>query len=41
MACEIVWSAEANNDLRVIIAYLIEKWSLEVAEKFISRTYNK
>ncbi len=34
MAYEIVWAAEADNDCRVIITYLTEKWSLQVAEKF-------
>ncbi len=41
MAYEIVWAAEADNDCRVIITYLTEKWSLQVAEKFLVRTYNK
>lgn len=41
MAYEIIWSAEADNDFRVIIDYLKEKWSLQVAEKFAIRTYDK
>ncbi|GEO08946.1 type II toxin-antitoxin system RelE/ParE family toxin [Segetibacter aerophilus] len=41
MAFEIVWSAEADNDLRQIVKSLKEEWSQQVAEKFILRSYNK
>lgn len=38
MAYEIIWSAEADNDLKLIANYINEKWSFETAKKFLIRT---
>lgn len=37
MAYRIEWTENAKQDLKKIIEYLLEKWSLEVAEKFIDK----
>lgn len=37
MAHRIEWTENAKQDLKKIIEYLLEKWSVEVAEKFIDK----
>ena len=41
MAYKIVWSAEAEKDLKEIIGYLKENWSVQSSEKFISHTFTQ
>jgi plasmid stabilization system protein ParE len=41
MAFELVWSAEAENDFKKIILYLIENWSVQSSRKFIEKTFRK
>ena len=41
MACEIIWTAEADNDFNNIVTYLKAEWSLEVAQRFVNRIYKK
>ncbi len=38
MVRNIVWSPESENDLSMIINYLISEWSLEIASKFLKDT---
>lgn len=37
MAYEIVWSKNATQDLKKIIEYLRDEWSVDIAEKFIDK----
>lgn len=41
MAYRIIWTKNAREDLKAIIKYLKEEWSLTVAEKFIIDVYQK
>lgn len=41
MAYQIIWTAEADNDFRIILFYLKEHWSDYSAEKFAERTMKK
>lgn len=41
MAYEIIWTAEADTDLKNIVAYLKQEWSQQVAEKFIANTFSR
>lgn len=38
MAYQLVWSAEAEYDLKNIILYLKETWSVQSSKKFIANT---
>ncbi len=41
MAYELVWTAEAEDDLKAIVLYLKRNWSIQSAEKFIFYTYKR
>ncbi|WP_304065034.1 type II toxin-antitoxin system RelE/ParE family toxin [Pedobacter glucosidilyticus] len=36
MINEIVWSPESENDLSIILEYLISKWNIKVATHFLN-----
>nr|WP_294893840.1 type II toxin-antitoxin system RelE/ParE family toxin [uncultured Pedobacter sp.] len=38
MARHIAWSPESENDLSMIINYLISEWNVEVASRFLKDT---
>ena len=41
MAYQIIWTAEADNDLFKTVEYLKENWSQISAEKFIRQVLNR
>lgn len=41
MALQIVWTANALEDYRILIDYLIEEWSVDVAIKFDETVQNR
>lgn len=41
MDYKLVWTPEAEDDFKTIILYLKENWSMQSANKFISRTYRR
>ena len=41
MAYTIVWTPSAEEDLKEIVDYLYENWSLEIADKFVDNTFKK
>ena len=41
MAYQLVWSSVAEDDLKKIILYLKETWSIQSSEKFITQTYKR
>ena len=41
MAYQIIWTAEADNDLHSIIHYLKQNWSDDPAERFVNRIMKK
>ena len=36
MINEIVWSPESENDLSIILEYLVSKWNIKVATNFLN-----
>lgn len=40
MAREIVWTAQAQEDYRAVVSYLLDAFSDEVAEKYTDRLFN-
>ncbi|OFY91162.1 MAG: hypothetical protein A3K10_14245 [Bacteroidetes bacterium RIFCSPLOWO2_12_FULL_31_6] len=39
MAYKIIWTENAKHDLKAIIEYLEDEWSLNTAQKFIAKLY--
>jgi addiction module RelE/StbE family toxin len=37
MAYKIEWTENAKQDLKKVIEYLVEEWSVDVAEKFVDK----
>lgn len=41
MACEIIWTENAREDLKNIFTYLQQEWSSRIAENFLVECYSK
>ena len=41
MAVTVIWSRQATEDFKYVLAYLRENWSDELAETFADSTYKK
>lgn len=41
MAYELVWTAEAEDELKAIVLYLKENWSIQSVNKFLSSTFSR